>query len=226
MRFQTRIASTFFALSIAVSTQGQATAPTNLPPAQPQSAALPSGMVQPALSNVQSTTAALDISRWKAPGEVRAATQENVDSIQRDLGNTIPGLLTQADAAPGAVSPSFALYRNVDALYDVLLRVSQTADIAAPSDEAASVASALQKLEEARSRLGDAILGESQHQEAQIVALQTEVKRPPAAPTPQETETIVNDGPVKATTKSTKRKSATKNPAAKPPAGTPATPSN
>ena len=225
MKLQTQIAPIVFVLSIACSAQVQTTPPDTRSPSQ-LSAALPSKTVESALWNVQSTTAALDISRWKAPGEVRAAAQDDVDSIQRDLGNTLPGLLARADASPGSVSPSFALYRNVDALYDVLLRVSQTADIAAPSDEASSVASALQKLEEARSHLGDAILGDSRRQESQIVALESEVKNS-AAPTapPQETETIIDDGPVKAPAKSTRRKSTPKNPATKPPAGTPATPS-
>jgi hypothetical protein len=226
MRFQFRAVSLFFALSIAVSVQGQAPASGTQPGASPSSVVPPSGIVQSALAEVQSSTSALNISRWKAPSEVREQAQENVDSIQRDLGNTLPGLLTQADAAPGSVPPTFAVYRNVDALYDVLLRVSETADLAAPSSEAASVASALQKLESARSQLGDAIMQTSQRHEAQIVALQAAAKKAPVAAAAGKTDTVVDDGPAKTST-STKKKTAQKKPASKPPAGTPATnPSN
>jgi hypothetical protein len=89
-------------------------------------------MVQPALLDVQRTVGSLNTGRWKAPNEVRAAADRNVSSIQRDLVETLPNLLNQADAASGSVPPAFAVYRNIDALYDVLLRVSQTASLAAP----------------------------------------------------------------------------------------------
>ena len=42
--------------------------------------------------------------------------------MQRDLTSTLPGLLTQAEASGPAVAlPAFAVFRNLDALYDVLL---------------------------------------------------------------------------------------------------------
>ena len=129
-------------------------------------------LVQPALGEVQRAITGLNILRWKAPSEVKNATQQNAVSIQRDLADTLPGLLSQADALPGAVSPSFSVYRNIDALYDVLLRVYGTASLAAPQSEADSLFSALQKLEAARAQLGDAILSASQEHEAQLIKLQ------------------------------------------------------
>jgi hypothetical protein len=221
MNLQIRVVLFLFAFFVAVSTQGQSAADAQ-PPAHP-SAILPSGIVQTALSDVQSTTAALNTSRWKASGDAREAAQENVDSIQRDLSNTLPALLAQADGAPESVPPSFAVYRNIDALYDVLLRVSEEASFAAPSNEAASVADCLQKLEAARSQLGDAILQASQHDEGQITALQAAAKKVSAAPPTANTETIIDDGPVTTQAKSTKKKPASKKPTSKPPAGTPAT---
>src|SRR5262244_67517 len=86
----------------------QAGAPNPAPQNQPASSApKPSDLLHPALSQVGQATASLNISRWKAPGEVRSATQQNVDSIQRDLNNTLPGLLATGDAAPGTVSAVF-----------------------------------------------------------------------------------------------------------------------
>jgi len=199
-------------LAGAVTAAGQAGSPA---PANPESApatrATVSTMVQPALSNVQHSISGLNISRWKAPGEVRGAAQQNAASIQRDLTDTLPGLLTQADAAPGTVSPSFAVYRNIDALYDVLLRVYQTASLAAPQGEADSLRSALQQLEAARRQLGDTILNDSKEHEAQLVQLEAALKA--AKETHQEAApaktTVVDDGP----TPPPKKK---KKPAAKP----------
>jgi hypothetical protein len=190
-------------------------------PATPSpSVVAPSSILQPALSGVQSTTAGLNISKWKAPGSVRQAAQQDVDSIQNDLGRTLPNLLASADAAPASIPPSFAVYRNVDALYDVLLRVSETAYLAAPENEASAVADALQRLETARTQLGDSILGMSQRQEAQIVALVAEAQSAKASPAAQTHENVVDDGPAKKTPSKTKKKAATKKPATKPAAET------
>ncbi|MBV8438145.1 MAG: hypothetical protein JOY95_11590 [Silvibacterium sp.] len=173
-----------------------------------------SSIVQPALMEVQSSVYALNIARWKAPGDVRSVAQQNSASIQRDLSDTLPGLLTQADAAPGTVSSSFFVYRNIDALYDVLLRVYQTAFLAAPQNEADSLDSALQKLEAARRQLGDTILSDSKEHEAQIVQLQAALKAATAvqvqAPPPK--TSVVDDGPAPTAPKKKKK------PAAKPPA--------
>lgn len=211
-----RLAFAVFTLSLSVTSPGQTVAAGAQPIVRPSSAIL-----QPALSDVQSTTSGLNISRWKAPGSIREAAQQNIDSIQRDLGNTLPGLIAQADAAPGAVSPSFAVYRNLDALYDVLLRVSETANLAAPDNEAVSIANSLQKLEAARTQLGDSILHLSQRNEAQLVTLVAAVKSAKAAAAAQKRETVVDDGPVKTPAKRTRKKAAPKKPAAGTPSSAP-----
>jgi hypothetical protein len=179
--------------------QNQAAPPA---PATPKA----SDLLQPALSQISQTIVALNISRWKAPGEVRANSQQNVDSIQRDLSGTLPGLLATADAAPGSVSAVFPVYRNIDALYDVLLRVSQTAMLAAPQNEVTTVTDALAKLESARNDLGNAILTTSKNNEAEAVKLRTEIQQAKAAPPPPPPQTtVVNDGPATPTS-ATKRK--------------------
>lgn len=175
-----------------------------------------SNIVQPALSQVQSSISSLNIARWKAPGEVRSAAQQNTASIQRDLSDTLPSLLTQADTAPGMVSPSFSVYRNIDALYDVLLRVYETATLAAPQNEADGLGSALERLEAARRQLGDTILSASKEHETQMVQLQSALKAAneaaARAQAPAPKTAVVDDGP--AATPTTKKK---KKPALKPP---------
>lgn len=176
------------------------------PPAANQPQTLqPSTLLRPALANVQGTTAALNISKWKISRGVRETTQADVESIQRDLGSTLPGLMAQADAAPNSIPPSFAVYRNLDALYDVLLRVSQTADLAAPSREAAAVAASLKRLEAARSALGDSILNISRHHEARIISLEAAIRTARTAPA-EKRETVIDDGPAKHHTRRTRHR--------------------
>src|SRR5271166_854449 len=91
-------------------------------PTGPQTTAA-STIVQPALADVQNSVSGVNIARWKAPGDVRSIAQQNASSILRDLASTLPALLGRADASPNSVSSAFSVYRNIDALYDVLLRL-------------------------------------------------------------------------------------------------------
>ena len=203
-----------FAVGLAACLQAQQPAPTvPAPPAIPSSS-----IVQPVLTEVQRSISALNIPRWKAPGEVKNAAQQNTASIQRDLADTLPGLLSKADATPTAVPPAFAVYRNIDALYDVLLRVSQTASLAAPQTEADGLFSSLSKLESARSQLGDAILNASQQREDQVVKLEAAVRAAAQAQAPPPKTSVVDDGPSPSPATKKKKKPATKPPASTPPA--------
>lgn len=210
MPFPFKAAPALLAFCFAAASLGQ-----TVPEARPTAAPPPSSILRPALSDVQGTTAALDISKWKASRGVRQATQQDVNSIQRDLGGTLPGLMAQADAAPGSVPPAFAVYRNLDALYDVLLRVSQTADLAAPSREAEAIAAALRRLEAARSALGDSILNASKRHEEQLVSLEAAIRTARRTPAAGKKETIIEDGPVKHQTRKTRRRTVHKKPAPK-----------
>jgi hypothetical protein len=207
-----RISATWLAILLisCLQTLAQpATDPAAAPPVKVSS------IVQPALGDVQTSMSGLNIAHWKAPGEVKSAAQQNATSIQRDLTDTLPGLLSQADASPGAVPASFSVYRNLDALYDVLLRVYGTASLAAPQNEADSVFSALQKLEAARSQLGDAILSASRDHEVQLTKLQAALKAaataapPPPAPSKP---AVIDDGPAPAPSVKKKKKPAPKPP--------------
>jgi hypothetical protein len=173
------------------------------------------------MTEVERSISALNISRWKAPGQVKSAAQQDTGSIQRDLSDTLPGLLSKADAAPTTVPPAFVVYRNIDALYDVLLRVSETASLAAPQGESDALFSSLNKLEAARSQLGDAILNASQQREDQIVKLEASVRAAAAAQAqaPQPKTTVVDDGTAPPSPAKKKKKPAAKPPAANPPAG-------
>jgi hypothetical protein len=159
-------------------------------PPTPQTSAL----LEPTLSELRSTMAGLHVAKWKAPGPVKDEALGNAGSIDRDLQNTLPALLQQADASPQSVTNSFAVYRNLDALYEVLLRVSGTAELAAPDEEAANLAHSLLTLDAARRSLADSILSASRAQEAAL--LQARQAPPPAAaPPPPASTTVVNDGP-------------------------------
>jgi hypothetical protein len=156
----------------------------------------PIANLRPALANVQNTIAHLNVGHWKAPAETRAAVQQDIDSMQRDLNATLPGLVAQAEASPAALSPAFAVFRNLDALYDVLLRVTETAALAGSGSDAGSLEDARAGLEDGRGKLGAWLLKSISAQDAQVIHLQTALAaRPAPAPAAAPNKIIVDDGP-------------------------------
>jgi hypothetical protein len=168
-----------------------------------------SATVRPALSQVAQALNGVDVHKWKAPNPVRDEVQGDIASIQRDLSGTLAGLLQQADAAPASVPAAFAVYRNVDALYDTLLRVVETAQLAAPENEASQLGSALRNLEGARGSLGDFIQSGSQSQQAELIRLRTAIASAAVAQHAAVKTTVVNDGPAAATATHHKRRTTT-----------------
>lgn len=160
----------------------------------------------------------INVAKWKAPGDVRQTTAADVDSMQRDVTGTLPGLINAALADPAKVSPAFSVYRNVDALYDVLLRVAETAQLAGASRDAALLEDQRATLEDSRTKLGAALLQSAQAQDAEVVHLRATAA--PAAPPPPPSRTVVDDGVV---TKPKSTKKRTHKPA---PAPSTAQPSN
>ncbi len=172
--------------------------------------------LQPAMDSLHQTFASLNVSRWKAPGDVRGQTQSDIDSIQRDLNGTLPDLLAKAKAANSSVAPSFAVFRNVDALYDVMLRVTETATLAGAQRDAAQLEQSRAMLEHARAQLGSALLQQSQAQDAEVVQLRaTAAAAAAAVQQAAPKKTVVDDGPV-----TTKAKPRRKRPTPKPPTDT------
>jgi hypothetical protein len=183
--------------------QAPAALPAPAPAATPVPAGFAFGNLRPALANVQNAISGLSISHWKAPSATRASAQQDVASMQRDLSATLPELMTQAEGASAALSPSFAVFRNLDALYDVLLRVTETAALAGPESDAGSLEEARAGLEDGRAKLGAWLLQSIGAQDAQIAHLQAPAPRAEAAPAAP-TKIVVNDGPD--TTKPHKKK--------------------
>jgi hypothetical protein len=170
----------------------------------------------------------INVPKWKAPNEVKAQTQSDIASIQRNLKTTLPDLLDAAKAAPTTVAPAFAVYRNVCALYDVLLRVAETATLAGPQQDGALLESELQKLDAAKKSLGTLIFDAASARDSEIAQLRTsntQLAAQIAAVQAPPKKVVVNDGPAAAPAKA-KKKPATPKPATpKPATPTPTPPS-
>jgi hypothetical protein len=199
-------------------TERSASTATALPPTA-------SGLLEPALDLIQGTIAGLNLDKWKK-GNVREEASTNIKAILKDVQTTLQPLLKTADAAPDAVVALLPVSRNINALYNVLLRVEEAARVAGPGDQAEQLQQALIKLGDARRAIEDRIEAAALAQEKQLADLRSTVKAqanfkcPAAAPAPSCT------APAPAKTKkkrSPSSKGTTAKPSTTPPATTPAT---
>lgn len=161
-----------------------AQAPTGPPPATVQEPRTPSAIMQPSLNALQQILDVLRPDKWKAPAAVREGTIANINSIRRDLTTTLPPLLAAADGAPDSVTRVLPAYRNIEALYDVLLRVTEAGKLCAPSQQAVALENTLASLEEGRRALGERLQSAALARDQQLHDLQAAARAVPPAPVP------------------------------------------
>jgi hypothetical protein len=190
------------------------------PAAAPQAVTIATEDIRPEVDLLNQAVSGINVPKWKAPGEVKAQTQSDIGSIQRNLKTTLPELLDAAKAAPTTIAPAFAVYRNVCALYDVLLRVAETATLAGPQQDGALLENELQRLDAAKKSLGTSIFDAATTRDSEIVQLRTsnsQLKEQIAAVQTPPKKVVVNDGPAATTPPKKKKKPATPPAAATPP---------
>ena len=168
-----RIPNTIFMLTMfsLASIAGAAQSPASSMPI-PTAAPLPSGLLTPSLDTVQRIVGAVKLEKWKK-GTVRDEAGGNIDDIVRDLQTSLPPLLTAADAAPETISKMLPVTRNIDALYDVLLRVVEAARVTAPAEQVTPLEQSLISLGSARKALVDRLQDEAVAQEKQLSDLRS-----------------------------------------------------
>jgi hypothetical protein len=154
------------------------------PPAAPTA---PSEILKPALENIQQTINGLRLDKWKR-GSIRDEADANLDTIQRDLKQTLPPLLETADGAPGTISKVLPVTRNTDAVYDVPVHVVEAARVVAPGDQVGALTQSLTRFEKARVALDEQLQQTATAQEKQIADLrgtvQAQAEKLHAAATP------------------------------------------
>ena len=153
----------------------QSPAPGAAPPAAAAPAPTASETLKPALVGVLQTLGSLKLDKWKR-GSVREEAGSNIDTIQRDLEQTLPPLLKAADAAPTTISKVLPVTRNIDAIYDVLVHVFEAARVSAPGDQIAQLQQAMDSLEKARIKFGNHLQDTAEAQEKSLVDLRTTVQ--------------------------------------------------
>ena len=122
----------------AVCTGGRSSVPTccpaavstTIPAPLPASAANISAMLgrlDQISQSMQINLAKLRIERWKADSSTKAQAEGNVTSLQRNLSAALPNVVGEVRNDPANLTSGLKLYRNVNALYEVLSSVTEYA---------------------------------------------------------------------------------------------------
>jgi len=196
------------------------------PPAQaPAPAAAPENAPDPAplLAKIEQETQALNadvgklhIDRWKVDSGTKQQATENATSIQRNLTAALPELMNAVRSSPQSLAANFKLYRNLNALYDVVAGLGESVGAFGRRDEYDMIAPHVAALDEARRSYADFVQQMSASADSRITTDQQELARAAAAvaavQTPPKKIVVDDDQPAPTTKKkktSTKKASAT-----------------
>jgi hypothetical protein len=132
--------------------------------------------LRPALEQVGHSVGQIQIDHWKVSKGWKQQLQSDADSISGDLSHELPALLQQAQATPAALDAQLRLMQNVNALYDVLVRLTLAADLTERKSDAALLDNALEQLEAARKAATTQLVGAAAQQHRQLTELRARVE--------------------------------------------------
>lgn len=126
--------------------------------------------------STQADLSKLRIEKWKTNGSDKKQALGYVDSIQRNLQGALPEIIGQLRNAPEDLPTTFKLYRNLDALYDVLNMVAEGAQSFGGKDDTQALANDLNDFEGSRKQIAERIENLSSAKEAELTRLRGQLK--------------------------------------------------
>lgn len=164
----------------------QVAAPGNVPQSQassaPQMQPVPYGLSQSLAQLDQlSQTTVRDLSRvrvdkWKADQRFKDQSRGNAESIQRNMNAALPTLVQQLRTTPASLVATIKLYRNLNALYDVMASFTESAGAFGSKDDYNALANDVASLETVRRSLADQLEQLAANQDAQVARLTAQLQ--------------------------------------------------
>lgn len=150
------------------------------------------------LTNLQQTSQAIQddlshlrIEKWKTDSGTKRQTESDVESVQRNLQSALPAMLDSLKNSPESTPLTFKVYRNLDALYDVMSSVVESAGAFGGKDDFQSLNKDLGSLEDTRRALADRMDKIANAKENEIGQLRTALQTARAEIPPK--KTVVDD---------------------------------
>ncbi|PYV47721.1 MAG: hypothetical protein DMG92_15650, partial [Acidobacteria bacterium] len=146
----------------------------------------------------------LRIEKWKTDSGTKHQTESDVQSVQRNLQSALPGMLNDLKNSPESTPVTFRVYRNLDALYDVMNSLVESAGAFGSKDEFQSLNKELGSLEESRRAFANRMDKIANAKETEIGHLRAALQTARAEIPPK--KTVVDDTQPPTTKKPAKRK--------------------
>ncbi len=181
--------------AIATSAQTQSTAPTQSVAADNSALFSNLDRLQSAASQANADIARMHIDKWKADNETKQESQANAGSLQRNLTTALPVLISDVRTAPQDLTAGFKLYRNLNALYDVLASFTEAAGAFGPKADFDALAQQLNTIDTARRDLGERLEGQTAQTQVELNQLRAQVRtlQQAAVPPPPPKKVVVDN---------------------------------
>jgi len=174
--------------------------------------------VEQTSQSMQRDLSALRIEKWKTDANTKRGSQADVASIQRNLQTALPGIIAELRNSPESLPPTFKLYRNLDALYDVFASLAESTGAFGSRDDYQALRNDVNSLETSRRMFADRLETLAGSKEAELTRLRTDLQNARAIEQAAPPKKVVVDD-TKPPKKPVRKKPAPKPP--KPPASTP-----
>ena len=182
------------------------------------------------LSRIQQETLGLSadlgklrIDKWKTDSSSKSLATDNAESIQRNISNALPGLISGVRSAPQSLGANFKLYRNINALYDVLANLAESAGAFGKREEYEVIAPHVAAIDDDRRAYGDLLAQMTASADSRIATYQQAAAQAVAQPPKK---IIVDDTEPAPPPKKKSRKKPSTSPSKKKAAASNAAPSN
>jgi len=147
--------------------------------------------LQQASQAIQDDLSHLRIEKWKTDSNTKRQSQGDVESIQRNLQSALPGMLNDLKNSPESGPLTFKVYRNLDALSDVMNSVVESTGAFGNKEEFQSLNKDLGALEESRRAFAGRMDKVANAKETEIGQLRTALQTARAEIPPK--KTVVDD---------------------------------
>lgn len=174
--------------------------------------------VQKATSSANVNLGKLRIEKWKTDSQQKQQMQQVADSLQKNIANAVPGLISDVQTSRGGVLASFKLYHNLNVVYEFLSSMAEAAGAYGRKEEYQPLEGDATALDTVRQNLSIYIeqMAGKMEAENRAAANAIQAKQAPGTLVPGKKVVVIdeNDAPPRKKSKATKKKTSTPPPQA------------
>lgn len=119
--------------------------------------------------------AQLRIEKWKTGGDHKQQSQADAESLMKNLSAALPGMVSASRITPNALAPALKLYRDLNALYDVLAGLTESAGAFGPKEDFNALTNDMRAIDAGRRNVGDYLDALAAYRDAEVTRLAQQV---------------------------------------------------